>query len=181
MRGTIDNLNVLEKSAQVYALGTATNNEGGTFYDKDTKKVTFKIGSTANCIHETTHGGQFENGDFAFSNLNSGPVADDVFDEVAAYKAQYAYDPSSVSGLKSSSTANSFDKITVSWVQGIINPFTGDKPYAQGGTAHVGISSINIYSTRDDLIKAYPEYKQGLIALPTTYTLKSDPNVIYKH
>jgi hypothetical protein len=181
LSNTITNLGVLEKSDQVYALGNATNGEGGTFYDQATKKVTFNVGSTANFVHEVNHGAQFETGDFAFSKLTSGPVANDVYDEIESYKAQYAYDPSSISGLKSSSTANSFDKITVSWVHGIINPVTGDKPYAQGGSAHVGISTININSIRDDLIKAYPEYKQGLMALPVSYTLKSDPNVIYKH
>jgi hypothetical protein len=103
-----------------------------------------------------------------------------VFDEIQSYKAQYAFDPSSVSGLTSISTADSFAEITASWVQGIIKQ-DGDKPYAQGGTAHVGISTININSSREDLIKAYPEFAKELSVLPATYTLKTDPNVIYKH
>src|SRR6516164_2830390 len=51
--------------------------------------------------HETTHGGQFESGDIAFDTKTGMPYGADVFDEQAAYKAQYAYDPSSVSGLTS--------------------------------------------------------------------------------
>ena len=87
--------------------------------------------------------------------------------------AQWAYDPSSVGGL------NSQSQITPSWVQGVTNPVTGNQPYKQGGTANTGISPVNVNSTRNDLIKAYPNLKSNLQTLPANATLKSIVPTIY--
>src|SRR5207249_1823210 len=85
LNGTLTNLGTLEKSTQVYELKTGVKEEGGTTYDTKTGHVVFSFGTTANFIHETTHGGQFESGDFAFSTTTGMPLGQDVFDEVAAY------------------------------------------------------------------------------------------------
>jgi hypothetical protein len=179
LQGTIQNLNLLENSSQGYGLAKATGGEGGTFYDNQTGEVVFHIGNTANFVHETTHGGQFESGDIAFSGGGQ-PVLDDLTDEVAAYKAEYAYSPQDVSGLKSSSVASSFQTITPQWVQGLTLT-DGSKPYAPGGSANTGITSININSNRDQIIAAYPDKAASFSNLPPSWTPKQVPSLIYKH
>ncbi|HOU47561.1 MAG TPA: hypothetical protein PLL99_07125, partial [Chitinophagales bacterium] len=99
-------------AAQSYAaylreLGRFSNSNGGTTYDASTSKIIFTFGGTSNFIHETTHGTQFETNDIAFDAQNGSTLAADVFDEIEAYKAQYAYKPKSVSKLESNSTINS--------------------------------------------------------------------------
>lgn len=148
--------------------------------DSKTGNIVFNFGSTANFVHETTHGGQFENGELAFDKISGNSQAQDVFDEVAAYSAQFAYDPNSISRVTSSSIANSFDAITPAWVQGIINPRNGEKNYAPGGRANTGITPVNINTNRDGLIKAYPHQAEGLGKLSAETTLKSSPSIYYK-
>lgn len=93
---------------------------------------------------------------------------------MAAYKAQWAYDASTVGGLQSS------NDITPSWVQGITKP-NGDQPYKPGGSANTGIGPVNINSTRDVLINAYQHLKNILQTYPVNATLKSiTPSIYYK-
>lgn len=125
-----------------------------------------------------THAGQFEAGDVAFSSTG-GTLGQDLYDEVAAYKAQFAYNPSSVFGLTSTSVANSFATVTPTWVQGI-REATGNLPYAPGGSANTGLVPVNINSTRDVLMRAYPWAAEAFMGLPASYTLKSIPGIYYK-
>jgi hypothetical protein len=177
--GTLNNLTNLENSTQKYGLNSGAGEVGGTTLNTQTNTIVFSFSTTANFVHETTHGGQFEAGEIAFTS-NGGLVGQDVNDETSAYKSQFAYDPSSVSGLKSSSVANSFNSITSSWVQGITTS-TGDKLYAPGGTNNTGVSPVNINSGRADLIRAYPNLTGQLQSLPANFTLKSIPGLYYKH
>jgi len=179
LNGTISNLGTLEASSQVYALRSGAGEGGGTTYDPSTGNIVFSYGSTSNFVHETTHGGQFESGDIAFDTKTGMPYGSDVFDEVSAYKAQFGYDPSSVSGLTSSSTVNSFGTITPSWVQGITKS-DGSKIYAPGGAANTGIAPVNINTNRAGLIKAYPNQTSVLKNLPATFILKNLPTIYYK-
>lgn len=179
LNGSLTNLGNLEASKQNYSLKAGAGEEGGTTYDPKTGNVVFSFSNTANFVHETTHGGQFETGDFAFNNKTGMPFGQDVHDEVAAYRSQFSYDPSSVSGLTSSSTANSFGAITTGWVQGITKS-DGDKLYAPGGSANTGITPVNINTNRDGLIAAYPHQAAVLRTLPANFTLKSIPSIYYK-
>lgn len=179
LNGTIGNLGALEASDQVYALKSGAGEEGGTTYDPSTGNIVFSYDGTANFVHETTHGGQFESGDIAFDTKTGMPYGGDVFDEVSAYKAQFGYSPSSVSRLTSSSTAKSFGGITTSWVQGITKS-DGSKIYAPGGSANTGISPVNMSTNRDGLIKAYPHQKSVLSTAPASFTLKDIPTIYYK-
>lgn len=180
LQGTMQNLSLLENSTQGYALASVTDGEGETGYDKQTGEVVFHVANTANFVHETTHGGQFESGDIAFNSATGRTVLGDVNDEIAAYKAEYAYSPGDISGLTSSSVANSFQTITPQWVQELTKS-DGTKPYAPGGRANTGISSVNIHSTRDQLIAAYPNQSSILSALPASWTPMQSPSLIYKH
>ncbi len=151
---------------------------GGTTYDATTGAIVFDFDGTSNFIHETTHGGQFESQNMAFEIKTGVSILQDLDDEVAAYRAQYAFDPASVSGLKSTSTANNSSEVTQSWVQGI-SASDGSTPYGPGGSTNTGLVPINMKSTRDDLIRAYPN--AGLSVLPVTVTIKDIvPTIYYK-
>lgn len=178
LNGTLNTLGTLENSSQMYSLKTGAVGEGGTTLDPTTGNIVFSFGSTANFVHETAHGGQFEAGEIAFTSTGQ-TLGQDLSDEISAYKSQFAYKPSSISGLTSSSVANSFGGITTSWVQGITNTVTGSKPYGAGGSANTGLVPININSSRDALIQAYPN-APGLRTLPANYMLKSIPGIYYK-
>ena len=179
LNSSIGTMETLEASSQVYSLShTADGENGGVTLNTNTNVIDIKFGSTANFVHEMTHAGQFETGDVAF--LNTGmTILQDVYDETAAYKAQFGYSPSSVSGLTSTSVANSFSEITPAWVQGLKDA-TGSMPYAEGGSANTGLIPVNINSTRDALIQAYPWKAAELRQLPENYNLRTLQGVYYK-
>lgn len=180
LNGSLSTLGTLESSKQVYSLKSGAGEEGGTTYDPKSGKIIFSYGSTANFIHETSHGGQFESGDLAFSATTGRSIGQDVQDEVAAYSAQYAFNPGSVSGLTSSSTPTSFAGITPTWVQGITKS-DGTQPYAPGGVAMTGLVPVNINSNVNTLKQAYPSVAGQLGTVPATTLLKNIPNIYYKH
>jgi hypothetical protein len=132
-------------------------------------------------VHETTHGGQYEDQEVGFDILTGKPYASDLYDEVAGYKAQFAYEESLVSGLKSSSTPNSFISITTSsWVQGLTKK-DESMPYSPGCSANTGLILVNLNTTRDDLIKTYPSAAAKLSTeAANDYTLKNIPTIYYK-
>lgn len=101
-----------------------------------------------------------------------------MYDEVGAYRAQWAFDPSSVSQLKSSSVADSYGAITAAWVQGI-TASDGSRPYSVGGSANTGIVPVTINSSRNVLMQAYPGIRSHLIGVPANYSLMSSPTTYY--
>jgi hypothetical protein len=176
---SLSTMGTLEASTQVYGLNKIEAGQtGGVTLNTATNVVTINYGNTANFVHESTHAGQFETGNVAF-NSTGATLGQDIHDEVAGYRAQFAYDPSSVSGLSSTSVANSFGGITPQWVQGI-REANGNLPYAPGGSANTGLVPININSTRDVLMQAYPNAAGALGALPANYTLRQIPGIYYK-
>jgi len=173
LNNSLDVMGSLENSSQGYSLNSGAL-ENQTFYNPKTGDVVISYSGTALFVHETTHDGQFETGDIAFDSKTGNTLAQDIYDEVAAYKAQWAYDASTVGGLQSS------NDITPSWVQGITKP-NGDQPYKPGGSANTGIGPVNINSTRDVLINAYQHLKNILQTYPVNATLKSiTPSIYYK-
>jgi RHS repeat-associated protein len=178
LRSTLSTMNTVANSDQVYSFNQLKDKgtPGGIVYDPKTGKIIINYFSIANTIHEITHAGQFETGDIAFDSRTGNTLAQDVFDEVAAYQAQFAYSPSSVSDLTSTSVANSFGTITPAWVQGL----AGGTLYVPGGTANTGIAPLNINSTRTDFINAYPN-NPTIRALPTNFILRTSyTNIYYK-
>lgn len=87
------------------------------------------------------------------------------------------YNPS-VTGLTSTSRANSFSAITPQWVQGVTIS-TGQQPYARGGSANTGTGPLNVNSTRADFINAYPN-NPAMRNLPKNFNIKSIPNAVYR-
>lgn len=169
-------MNDLENSAQVYSLKSGVQGEGGVTYDTETGNVVIAFGGTSNFVHETTHAGQFESGHMAFS-ADGSTLGQDVMDEVAAYKAQYAYDPRSVSGLSSSSVAKSFGDITATWVQNL-QASDGSKIYAPGGSANTGRVPVDINSGKAQMLRAYPGAADYLRGKPAGYRLRDEPGII---
>ncbi|WP_053337435.1 RHS repeat-associated core domain-containing protein [Microscilla marina] len=165
LSSTLTTMDGLESSKQTYALEKTTDELGETKLDPNTKNIVIKFGVTSNFVHEVTHAGHFEKGEVGFSAKTGKPVLHDVFDEADAYQAQFAYSPSSVSQLSSIHTANSFKKITASWVQGITTS-NNKQPYKPGGSANTAGVRLSINSKRDDLIKALPRYKDMLMKYP---------------
>lgn len=181
LNGSLKTLGTLESSKQMYALKSINTEEGGTTLDPKTGTITFAYNGTANFVHETTHGGQFESGDIAFSATTGLPIGQDVQDEVNAYSAQYAFNPYSVSGLTSTAPApSSFAGITGAWVQGITKS-DGTKPYGPGGAANTGLVPVNINSTISTLQQAYPAVAGQLGTSPANMLLRNIPNIYYKH
>lgn len=175
---TLNNMNTLENSSQSYSLKNIGSNAklGGTTYDSSSGNIIFAYGNDSNFIHEMTHGAQYESGDMAFDATKGTLLANDIGDEISAYKAQYFYEPSEVSGLPSTSgtTVKSASDITSGWVQGL----DGGNLYNPGGNANTAITPININSTKTDLINAYPHNATLLNTLPSNFTLKNGyPNI----
>lgn len=168
-------MGALENSTQAYALAHISD-VGGLSLDPTTSVISINLEGTYNFVHELTHAGQFEVGDMAFST--EGTVFQDVYDEMAAYKAQFAYSPSSVSSLISVSTANSFETITPSWVQGVLSD--GNAIYGPGGENNTGIKSVGINSTINDLIQAYPWIASSFRGLPVGLKAYNLPNLYFK-
>lgn len=179
LNSSIGTMETLEGSTQVYSLShTGYGENGGVTLNTSTNVIDIKFGSTANFVHEMTHAGQFETGDVAFTNTGMS-LLQDVYDETAAYKAQFGYSPSSVSGLTSTSVANSFGAITPAWVQGLKDAI-GSTPYAVGGSANTGLIPVNINSTRDALIQAYPWNAVKFRGLPANYNIRTLQGIYYK-
>jgi hypothetical protein len=117
---------------------------------------------------------------FNGNKMTGKSVLNDVYDEVAAYKAEYAYSPQEVIGLPATIAAHGFESLTIEWLQGLKDQ-DGSHLYTLANSSHLGMAPVNINSTRDELIKAYPDKVSILGNLPASYTPKSDPNLIYKH
>jgi RHS repeat-associated protein len=174
LNGSLSTLSTLESSKQVYSLSASSGEVGGTALDPSTGNIQISYSGTSNFVHEATHAGQFESGDIAFDKKSGMTYGHDLGDEISAYKAQFAYDPTSISGLRSTSSPNSFGGINSSWVQGI-STSTGSQPYTQHG-----LIPVNMSTTRDALIQAYPQAASGLKNMPSNYSLKSVPTIFYK-
>jgi len=185
LNGTLNVMGILEdeNNSQGYSLShTAPGQNGGITLNTSSNIIDIKFGgdNTANFVHEVKHADQFESrwGHIAFETKKGETLAQDVYDEAQAYRAQYSYDPSSVSGLPSTSgiKINSMEDIMPLWVQGL----AGGTLYIPGQAgANTGITPVYVNSTKADLIRAYPNIP-GLNQLPNSYILKNHPNIYLK-
>jgi len=174
---TLNGMNVMEKSTDIYQLKKIKGEEGGISFDGN-KIIISYLNTTSNFVHEVTHAIQYENGDIGF--LANGTLGQDIYDEIGAYKAQYNYDPSSVIELNSSSTIKKEGDINASWLQDITKS-DGTKPYSLGGSARTGLININSNSTKAHFIQAYPRFNSFLLqGFPNGKTLKDIPGAKFK-
>jgi hypothetical protein len=170
----IDLINMLENSDVEYILRSSQKAEGSTSYDTRRKCIVLTVGSTANFIHEITHGGQYEAGEIMFDSLLDKSYLQDLYDETEAYKAQFSYDPSSVSALRSSSVARTLEEITPQWVEDLQSQ-DGEKTYREHSRIRV-----NIHSGKATLLLAYPQLESQFKGWSDNWTMKEAPNVVYK-
>ena len=142
---TLATMTTIENSSQGYSLSQATGEVGGVQYDNSSNliNISYVSGSTENFIHEVTHAGQFETGDIAFSPESGKTLAQDIYDEVAAYKAQKYY------------SGGNPDKITARYVQNIRDPKTGELIYTLSSAGNTSPIPISIRTPYWVVRKAY--------------------------
>lgn len=159
---TLSTMAVLEDSEQGYVLIPASGSIGGLKLDVNTSliNVSYVQGDIGNFIHEVTHAGQFESGDLAFT-LDGQIMLQDIYDELAAYKAEAYY------------TGMNPNSITISYLHGLSNDETGMLMYTPRGECNTAQISVSITTPYSIVEKAYrgqssllykePIYKTGLI------------------
>ena len=131
------------------------------------------LGATESFVHEVTHAGQFETGDIAFDKQSGRSIGQDLYDEVEAYQAQYAYSPSSVMGIEGAGYVNSAQSITTEWVKGL----KGGTLYNPNLPSRTGLAPLNINSGRTEIMKAY---SKSAPIVPDNYIIRNDPMIYYK-
>ena len=172
LNGSLAAMGVLEQSTQGYSLSKiGINSIGSVLYNPQSGFIGINYNSAANFVHEMTHAWQFEVGAIVFGLKNGLPRLQDVSDEVAAYKAQYAYSPYSVAGLVPAQYLNSADEITPSWLAKIV--YNGDAIYSN--EANYGKFGVGIYSTPAQINAAFPKAH-----LPASYNPFYDPHILIK-
>ena len=152
----------MQSSPQAYALKHIGSHElGGLSLRKGTLGLTVVVnyGTPANLVHELVHVWQFENHELAFS-IHGQPMLNDIYKEMVAYRIQYAYEPTSVSGL-SDAIINQSTDITTKWVQGLQDA-NGNEIYKEGGLANVSPKPLTVQSTMKDFFKIFsnPSYRK---------------------
>lgn len=165
--GSLDNMSVLEQSDNVYALEDSNGKNGGTYYDSNTGNINLSFdGSTSEFVHEMTHGYQFETGSLVLYKDGTGSA--DLFDEVAGYKAQFAYDPGNFNFVKrnasifENNSMQDMSEITTNWVRSMPSGLYSNHPNTQ----------ITLSTFREALLKTYPK-----VNFPPNYSFMTNQNV----
>ena len=182
----LQNLDTLANSIQKYGLRHTDSTTGSTNYDIKNDVIFFNIRAydTPNFVHETTHGQQFQNGGIVFrriirsdSDTLADGVGDDIDDELQAYKAQFAFDPSSVSNLQdTSSKVKSLEDITSRWLLGLKDA-KGRVVYKINGKNGLAQAPVNIRSDKRALMNAYPLADNWRL-VDSNYILGNDTNFL---
>ena len=177
LNGSIKAMKGIEDSSQTYNLVKSEKGAGGKMTrNTETNIISIIYESTANFVHEVTHADQFERGEVAF--LFEGPALQDIGDETNAYKAQYSFDPKSVTGLKSTEKGiTDYNSINSKWVRGLQHPTQG-AIYAPNGANKTATETININSTIQDLRNAYPS--DTILQKMPDGLVRNIPNLYYK-
>ncbi|MDO5981419.1 hypothetical protein [Flavivirga spongiicola] len=166
---TIINFDILESSVCKFKLNPIDSSSGNLTYDQNENVVSINYirNNIPNFVHEMTHAYQFLKGGIAFTKNSEKPFAIDLFDEVSAYKAQYAYDPISViKEILSDSIVNNLIDIDTSWVRGIRDPIKKNHLYHK---THYAIKNININTPVKELDDAYPKINYDSLKLKHLY------------
>lgn len=152
---TLRSMRKLKKSDVIYSLNKtdlATNNTSRGADRDGLVNIIIAYNGYANLVHELTHAYQFEVGDITLAP--DGAYGQDVYDEIAAYSAQYGYDPESVKNLPSDCTIQEMTDISVHWIQNLSDE-KGNKIYSPGGKCNTGVCPVNINSSAETILRAY--------------------------
>ncbi len=179
---TLSTMTILENSDQGYSLSHRTNqkNDFSGVFLKDGSIIDIKYtsGDISSFVHEVTHAGQFESGDIAFFSDTGGVFLCDIYDEINAFSAQYAYAPKSIKYLSPGRTLKNIGDINPLWIRGI--SINGNNVYDTEGSFNTGRIPININSPISTLYRAYPKNKTIPDIVSTYNQLKDIPNMYYK-
>ena len=94
IKQTLSTMKVLKRSTQGYKLSTSNSPLGQVSLDTESGliDIVYISEDIGNFVHEVTHAGQYESGDIGFSDITGKVFAQDIYDEVEAYKAQACYE-----------------------------------------------------------------------------------------
>ena len=147
LQSIMTTIDILESSSQGYALSNAESFIAGIKLDPYSKVIiiSFFEGDTGSFVHEITHAGQLESGDIAFTADDGEPLGQDIYDELAAYKAQAYYNNEDI------------NSITIEWIRGLKTP-EGQLIY---GLKKFG-ALTNTASTAIDINTSYGEYLKAM-------------------
>ncbi|GGB04789.1 hypothetical protein [Puia dinghuensis] len=165
LKKVLANLDSLYYSIQRYGIVHINKNPGYTTYyiQKDIIFFNIQENNIPNFIHETTHGIQYQHGSIVFKDTLApvkdsivDGVGDDFGDEIEAYKAQFAYDPASVSSLPNLyHTAYAYKDMDAVWLLGLIDS-AGNQLYKPDSLRGVCMSPVNIWTDQQGMHNAWP-------------------------
>ncbi len=144
----------------------SVNGKAGTLELLEDNKINVIYTNAAVLIHEVTHVKQFMEGEIAFFKSSGLAFLVDLKNEVEAYRAQFNVSPVSVQNIQSYGIANKYELITRSWVKNIDD----GSFYGPNGKANTAQYPLDIYSKREDWLKAYPNNK-ALQNLPSNESI----------
>ncbi len=133
----------VSNSQEHYVLSRIGGDEGGLFFSKKEHAIGIQYVSKENFIHEMMHLWQYERNKIAYDTMVNKAILQDVYDEIQAYKMQFAYDPSSVQTLVEGMVITSMDDITPEWILQIkkATGYNNMYMYAQHGRVDVDMDS----------------------------------------
>ena len=139
---TLSTMKKLENSKHTYSLSHANGSIGEVSYPNGQIDINYIAGSVSNFVHELTHAGQFESGDIGFNRTTGAVYAQDIFDEVAAYRSQEYYSGNKVSHINADYVAGMTDK-------------DGNRIYTLGGYSNTASVPVSVNTPYDEVAKAY--------------------------
>ncbi|WP_431211685.1 hypothetical protein ACQ86N_38685 [Puia sp. P3] len=134
----------------------STQSAGATVYDTASRYIVFGIqdgdNNTYSFVHEVTHGLQFAQGQLVFNKSSGLSIGDDIGDELEAYRNQFAYDTSSVSGI------HDFAAIDSAWLRSLKDRDSVPlySPKITGKYNTIGLTTVTVDSDTVALRAAYP-------------------------
>ena len=147
LKNVVDNMSIMEKSSQVYSLDPKYEGfdekrfyfEGDISLDDKGVIVIKYNGKTDQFIHEIIHCIQFEIGELAFVRSTGRTIAQDIFDEIAAYIAENAF-----------SGNYNVNDINTKWILDNYNDV-----YGKEGSSNTAQEKVDITSTSSTINRAY--------------------------
>lgn len=158
LNNALSTMATLENSEQGYSLSQTEGMTGELKMTEDNIiNISYMKGGLGNFVHEVTHAGQVELNEIFFNDAKMASYID-MYDELKAYVAQYAYDPSSIGRINPTKFVNSFRDINMNWLTGI-KDFNGNLVYGNNIGVSLGRIPVNRSSNMFTILSAYPSNK----------------------
>ena len=164
IKQTLSTMKVIEQSEQGYKLSALDSPLGNVVLDTESGLIDIQYISEniGNFVHEVTHAGQFESGDIGFDRETGYTYAQDIYDEIEAYKAEACY-----VGVDSK-------LITKKYVQNLTDS-SGNKIYTLFGPRRVSPLKVTVRSPLYHVCTAY-----GLQPTPSILPFYRAVQMLYK-